>query len=149
MLIAALGSLATTDIECPQEVGLPGAADVDANAAVTEHYVVTASYIQRLHLMVSGTSAAEADVRVQLIPDDPGLFVGVSDGGPEQGVTLALRSGSESTADLQLWGCGACTEAGLSVVVEHLTGSAASVRWEVLVETESCDEDFHALIERR
>jgi hypothetical protein len=150
VLIAALGSLATTAIECPYAVGLPGGADVESNAVATEHYVLTAPVIDKLHLLVTGTSAAEAEVRVRLAPDDPALFQSANDGGSEQAVTLALRPGSEATADLELPPCyTGCADAGVSVVVEHLSGSSASLRWDLTLETASCEEDFHASVERR
>lgn len=152
LLFAAFSSLATSDPNCPQVVSLSDTATVVPGVPVTQHYTATGATIPKLYLIVRGQGGEEAEVRVRLEPDDPMRFgpALTNDAGPNQAVEIALRPRVESTAELLLPRClRGCGEVGLSVIVEHVAGAAATLSWEVFAETDSCDGEFDALIERR
>lgn len=152
LLVAAFASLATSEDSCPRAVSLSDTAQLEPSTSATHRYRVAASGIQEVHVIVSGTSAGSAEVRVRLEPDDPTLFTPISplsDAGVSQTVDLALRSATSATADLTLPRCLGCQAYDFSLFVEHVAGDAASLRWDVVVETDNCNEDFHARIDRR
>jgi hypothetical protein len=154
VLIAAFASLATTDIECPQAISLADAVQLEPNASSTHRYHVASSGIQRVRVILSGTSDGTADVRALLVPDDPTLFEPdplAFDAGGNQSAerALALRPLAETTAEITLPRCTTPCEAyDFSLFLEHIAGDRATLRWDVILETESCD-DFHARIDRR
>jgi hypothetical protein len=146
LLLAAFSSLATSDIDCPQSISLSDTALVEPDRPAEQHYTVTPAW-SGVHVLVTAVSIDASDVRVRLEPD---FATTTGDGGPDRAVDLAVRPGVISSAELELPGCSsACSELGFSVIVEHVAGAAARLDWEVFAQTESCDGEFHVLIERR
>ena len=149
VLAAALASIATSSVECPRVTTRPGEAEVDAGSVTTKRYHLAASERVGLTVVVHATAEIASEIRAALVPAESLLFMASSDGGVSVTRELAIEPGREVTASLVLPPClnhQSCDDYHVTLTLEHISGAPAQVSWELMAETEGCDE-VHTVIE--
>jgi hypothetical protein len=139
-ILTGLASVATSDVECPHSVSLPETQTLSTQApTATQHYRASADHDVSIHVLLEAKSSAPGLVRARVVPD--GSVGNMNDAGGEGWVELALRPATETHTELLVTG------ASFSLFIELLEGDEATVSWEVVAETDSCD-GYHVRVDR-
>jgi hypothetical protein len=145
VLVTGLAALATSPQHCPKTAKYEETAELVPRGTIERRYFVSAESLRRVRVVLEATSLGDAELRARVEPTNGSS----SDAGSS--VRLALTPGTKTSAEfdtqLETYCSGECSQE-LALIVEHVAGPAAALDWDVVVEAESCDDDFHAYIEK-
>lgn len=145
VIVTGLAAVATSPQHCPKTAKHAETADLVPRGTIERRYFVSAKSLQRVRVLLEATSLANTELRARVEPGT-GSF---SDA--DTSVRLVLTPGTKTSAEfdtkLEASCTGECSHE-LALIVEHVEGPTAALDWEIVVEAESCDDDFHAYIEK-